>query len=170
MSKTVYQRLALGNYLDLTVPTATAEYTLGVEVEMLVSGETAKKVYKYVKAGSALTAKGAYVIANTGTPGAEVTTAAPATTAVPVQGCVANVAFTSGYYGFVQIEGDTTVVSTGATTKLNTATLANGVTTVTDEAGTTETALTVGIFKDTLGATGDATLYLLGNGKKVTIA
>lgn len=160
--------------VDLVTPTSTAKYPLGFQITVgekaNISSETAStasKRFVYVKASAALTAKNVYLIQPSGTAGGEVGTATPATSSVAMGCGVANVAFTSGYFGFLQIEGDTQITSAGATTAGNTGKLANGVTTVTDEAGTAVTAKTIGYIKNTLGAAGTANVYLIN--QKVTV-
>ena len=110
MSKTINLRTALGNHSDLTTPTSTQEYKLGTVVEWEDTASKAVKKYIYVKSHGALTAYVPYIITNSSTAGSEVITAAPINLAAPGQKvCVPQVAFTSGYYGFVQTEGDATV-------------------------------------------------------------
>lgn len=109
--------------VDLITPTSTAKYPLGkivvVREAANSSSETASKAVKkfmYVKAHTGLTQYQPYVIGFSATAGAEVITAAPATlAAVGSLLCVPQVAFTSAYYGFVQIQGDCTVKKTSET-------------------------------------------------------
>lgn len=155
---------------DILFPSATQKYPLGLEITQEPEGsstEKAMKKYVYVKAAAALSAKDVVIIDNSGTVGAEVTTSTPATSAVPKRCGVANVDFTINYYGFLQVGGNTTITSAGATTLGNTGKLANGVKTITDEGGAAETALTIGFIKNTLGLAGDATVYLID--KRVTV-
>jgi len=96
---------------DLTTPSSTRKYPLGFEwvVEDTNSSSGAlhgRSVYKYIRAyGRALTQYQPYVVELDNTSvwkaGAPVTLAAPGT----IIG-VPQVAFTSGYYGFIQIEGE----------------------------------------------------------------
>jgi hypothetical protein len=117
MSKALNTRMALGNISDLTTPTATQQYPLGFVATIDDSDVKMVKKYIYVKAHGALTQYQPYVLNFTGTSGAEVKTAAPATTAAPGQKvCVPQVAFTSTLlYGFVQIEGDCSCLLTSET-------------------------------------------------------
>ena len=111
------------NEVDLVTPSSTQQYPLGMVVEVVEkansSSETASyavKKYMYVKAHAALTQYQPYVVANSSTAGSEVITAAPSTLAAPGQKVVIpQVAFTSGYYGFVLFEGDGSVLMTAET-------------------------------------------------------
>jgi len=91
---------------DLTTPSSTAKYPLGLEVSVLDSSASSGiKKFMYVKSHGALTVNQPYVlsISNTG----YFVSAAPATLAAPGSLVVVpQVAFTSGYYGFVQFEGE----------------------------------------------------------------
>lgn len=95
---------------DLTTPSSTKKYPLGLSVTVGDSGATdAVKTFMYVKSHGALTQYQPYVISYVNTSAGEVVTAAPATQTSPiVLVCVPQVAFTSGYYGFVQIQGQAT--------------------------------------------------------------
>jgi hypothetical protein len=164
-------RFGLGMNSDLTIPSAVqGPYPLGFEVSIdnSASGSTVLNTYKYIKSVGSLTAGGAYVILPSNTAGSEWITQTPATSAVSKEFGFAEVAFTAGYYGFLLVEGKiTNAVSAGATTAGNTCSLANGVTTVTDEAGTTETAKTVGVLATTAGGAG--TVSVIVKRKQVTI-
>jgi hypothetical protein len=113
---TIGNRTSLANITDLTAPTATLNYPLGTE--LIVYNDTYKAIqrYKYIKSHGALTQYQPYVISISGTVGSEVITAAPATLAAPgILIGIPQVAFTSGYYGFVLIEGDGSVLMTAET-------------------------------------------------------
>lgn len=102
-------RVALGNINDLTTPTLLINnsYKLGDVVAIEDTDKTAQKLYMYVKSHTGLTAYQPYVLKISSTSGAEIITGAPATMAAPgMVVCVPQVAFTSGYYGFVLIQGD----------------------------------------------------------------
>jgi len=93
---------------DLTTPSATINnaYKLGAIYEMVDSDNpSAIKRFMYVKAHAGLTQYQPYTVVGVNTAGAEVVTAAPATLASGVTVCIPQVAFTSGYFGFVQIYG-----------------------------------------------------------------
>lgn len=101
---------------DLITPTSTQKYPLGTILETIDKDKKAVAKYIYVKSHGALTAYQPYVLNYTGTAGSEVKTAAPATLAAPGQKVVIpQVAFTSGYYGFVLFEGDGKVLMTAQT-------------------------------------------------------
>ena len=109
--------------VDLITPSSTQKYKLGTIVEVVekaaISSETASyavKKYIYVKSHAGLTAYQPYVLLEGSTAGAEIATAAPSTLAAPGQKVVVpQVAFTSGYYGFVLFEGDGKVLMTAET-------------------------------------------------------
>ena len=109
--------------VDLTTPTATQKYTLGQVIEVKEkansSTETASlavKKFMYVKAHTGLTAYQPYIIAFGATAGAEVVTAAPLTLLAPGSLIgVPQVAFTTAYYGFVQISGTCNILMTAQT-------------------------------------------------------
>lgn len=118
MGYTNYNYVSLANEADLTTPTsAQGQYRLGDVVVIDLSTPTSTgitrttevKKYMYVKSHAALTQYQPYVIVPSATAGAEWVTAAPVTLASEI--CligVPQVAFTSGYYGFVQIQGRAT--------------------------------------------------------------
>ena len=102
--------------LDLTTPTEAQKYALGKVITVIDSAKKAVKKFMYVKSHGALTQYQPYMISFSSTAASEVITAAPATLAAPgaLIG-VPQVAFTSGYYGFIQIQGDCTVLMTAET-------------------------------------------------------
>lgn len=168
MALEILNRQALGNITDLTTPTATAKYPIGFTVSLMDTATGYMKQFIYVKNRAAsLAAKATSTVALAGTVGAELVTAVPATSTVPLIAGVANVAVTANYYFFLQVYGDTTVTTAGATTAGNTGKLANGAATITDELGSTETAKTLGVIKTTLSGAGDATVFLIN--KRVAI-
>lgn len=108
----------LGSIADLTTPSLlqNAAYKLGQIVELWDDLYKARSVYVYVKSAAALTQYQPYVLSYTGTSGAEVTTAAPFTLAAPgLQVVLPQVNFTSGYYGWVLIEGEGKTLMTSET-------------------------------------------------------
>lgn len=101
---------------DLITPTSTQLYPLGYIQTVQDPDKKAVKKYMYVKSHNTLTAYVPYAITYSSTSGSEVITAAPSTLTAPGQLlCVPQVAFTSGYYGFVLIEGDGSVLMTAET-------------------------------------------------------
>jgi len=93
---------------DLTTPTATknATYALGGVYQFIdAATPNVVKQFMYVKAHTTLTVYQPYVIQPVNTSGAEWVSAAPATLAGQVTVGIPQVAFTSGYFGFVQIWG-----------------------------------------------------------------
>jgi len=116
MAEKVNLRTALGNQTDLTTPTEAQVYKLGTIVETIDEDTKSVHKYIYVKSHGALTQYQPYVVTASGTAGSEVITAAPvATASAVVLVGVPQVAFTSGYYGFVQIEGKGTAVIAAST-------------------------------------------------------
>jgi len=114
--KALETRIALGNISDLTTPTSTQEYKLGLVVSVEDSDTKIINQYMYVKAHTALTAYQPYVLNYGSTAGAEFVTAAPATLAAPGSLVVVpQVAFTADYYGFVLIKGNGKVLMTAET-------------------------------------------------------
>jgi hypothetical protein len=97
---------------DLTTPTSTQDnrYKLGQVVAILDTDTQMEKRFIYVKSHSALTQYQPYVLGYSNTSGSEVITAAPATRASGVTVVVPQVAFTSGYFGFVQVFGPCTAL------------------------------------------------------------
>lgn len=114
---TVYNPLALGNASDLTTPSSTQDYPLGYIVEINDETNAVVNKYMYVTGKSGDTAVNSVVVIDlSSTAGAELIIAQPASTSVDRWYGVTNVVFTADYYGFVQIQGYTTVITTGAVT------------------------------------------------------
>jgi hypothetical protein len=93
---------------DLTTPTLEKNptYPLGAIYNVVdTNNPSAIEQFMYVKSHAALTQYQPYTVVGASTASAEVVTAAPATLASGVTVCIPQVAFTSGYYGFVQIFG-----------------------------------------------------------------
>lgn len=107
MSFAIFNPFAIyGN--DLTTPTSSINpaYKLGAIYTLADSDNpNAVKQFMYVKSHTTLTVYQPYTVVGTGTSGSEFITAAPATLGGYVTVCIPQVAFTSGYYGFVQIFG-----------------------------------------------------------------
>jgi hypothetical protein len=170
-TNTIQLRTALGNVSDLTTPTLLQNYVLGTVVEIIDDTYKSIKKFMYVKSHGTLTIYNAYFIAYSSTAGSEVITVGATTSAILKIACIAPATFTSGYYGFVQIEGDCTVASTGNTTAGNTGKLADSVSTVTDETAATETASTIGVFKTTQSAgAANVSFCLQGKWKRSSVA
>lgn len=116
MTKAILNVTAI-NEDDLTVPTSTRKYPLGLEVVVVDTKDDKKKKFIYVKAHGALTINVPYVLRPSTVAGTELKTAAPVTnTTVSERVVVPQVAFTSGYYGFVQIEGECEAAVSGTHT------------------------------------------------------
>jgi len=146
---------------DLTTNLAAAKYPLGT-VLAFDDGSGVIAKYMYVKDGAVgMSANGVYVIDK------DYKTAVPLTNAVGAIFGVCETAFTSGYYGWVKIEGNTLIYSAGNTTATHTGKMANSVATVTDEAGAAETAKTIGVINTTSVPAVNCSVTLLN--KRVTI-
>jgi hypothetical protein len=163
--KSLDYRLALGNEADLITPTSTQQYPLGSVVTILDSDKTMVKKYLYVCAGAALSAYLPYTIDWTGTAGDEVTTKTPIALVGVIIG-VPQVAFTSGYFGFVQTMGDC-LVSGNLTSGNCLRVKANAATVLTDQSTTTVGTDTVAIAKETKNAVGVKAILL---GRSVTVS
>ena len=119
----IINNLTAFSEVDLITPTSSQKYPLGTIIEVReaanTSSETASyavKKYIYTKSHTTLTAYQPYVLGKSATAGSECITAAPATLAASGQKVVIpQVAFTSGYYGFVLFEGDGSVLMTAET-------------------------------------------------------
>jgi hypothetical protein len=152
--------LSIGNE-DVTYPSEAAKYPIGTKIRV-EDGLNTEKEYMYVQSHGALTQYQPYIINHTGV---TLKTGAPATGAALIG--VPQVAFTSGYYGFVQIRGDATV-KIGAETYvagdhlevLNTGTLS-----VVDgtSGSTVETVNSFGVSKAAGSSATTIAAYLLGN-------
>lgn len=147
---------------ELTTPTSTQRFPLGLEVTTSNPFGTSvnRKVWKYVQADNALVIYGIYAIKGVYASAAvKVKAVTPATEDASQLFGVAPVAFTDEYYGFVQIEGDCTILATSSTaTAGNYVKVINGAATVTDET-TAQSTSSVALCKVT--ATGTSTTYTL---------
>jgi hypothetical protein len=116
MTKPIGTRFALGSIDDLTNPTTTQKYPLGMEVTIHDTDKHSVKTYVYVYAVGTLTQYVPYVLTFAGVAGTEVEAIAPLTTAAPGQRvCVPQVGITATYYGFVQVGGDCSCFLTAET-------------------------------------------------------
>ena len=147
---------------ELTTPTSTQRFPLGIELVTAqpFGTQVNRKVWKYIQADNALVQYGIYAIKDMYlTAVNKVKAITPATLAVYQKFGVAPVAFTDEYYGWVQIEGDCTILATSSTgTAGNYAKVVNGAATVTDES-TSQSTASVALCKVT--ATGTSTTYTL---------
>lgn len=124
---------------SLTTPTSAQVYPLGSIYQFRDSAApNAVKTFMYVKATGALTLGVPYAIIGGATSGAEITTAAPPAASGNIRVGIPQVAFTSGYYGWLQIVGVATF-ATGAvaTTVGNTLKVLPAGVTLVDTTGTT---------------------------------
>ena len=164
----VIDRLALGNWNDLTTPSTAQNYQLGEKVNILDTNSKSQSTWEYVRASIALSAGGVYVIISSGTAGNEVTVIKSVGNQPPLTACVPPVAFTAGQYGWVQIQGLCSVANYGTTTAGDLAYLKIG-TTYFYDAATTVYSTTVAtntyagnfVARQTVDVT-TATFYLNG--------
>lgn len=149
---------------SLTTPTSTQKFPLGsiIDVQSIFSESAVLERYMYIQAGAALAANSVYLITNSSTANKEVTTGTPATSSVYRFYGVAPVAFTTQYYGWIQIEGDCSVISATDTVATYTGKAANGVVTMADEGATTISASSLGIWKATGTGSAARKFYLFG--------
>lgn len=155
--------IPIGNIGDITVPTSTQQYTLG-RVERFKDTDTnVINEYMYVKSHAGLTQYQPYVVTNSGTAGSEWITAAPITLASAVSlVCVPQVAFTSGYYGWVLIKGRGTALVASATTATHACQLYTAGTSLTTEGATTKTINSCAWAIATTTGAGSTTVMLPG--------
>ncbi|RPH74536.1 hypothetical protein EHM76_03395 [bacterium] len=162
MSLIINNRIALGNIRDLSTPTSTQQYKLGSIVEVEDTTTNAVKRYMYVKSHTGLTAYQPYLITNLASSASQWITAAPATLASAVNLIgVPQVAFTSGYFGFVLISGRCSVLVDRAVTSGWTLECLNAGTSLAGIA-TTELIGTIGIAISSTTGAGAATAFLSG--------
>ena len=160
---TIVRTYAIGDRADITSISATqsTKYKLGDRVIIYDDSKKVTTEYMYVYANGGCTKYGVYDIAYTGTAGTEVQAIAVASSSVYSLKCVAQVAITSTYYGWVAVKGYVTYLATGSTaTALSFGKAINGAATATNE---TATRGTNSIIMCITTATGTSTVgYLLG--------
>lgn len=166
---TLFNQLAI-EATDLTTPSSTINptYALGYVYNFVDSDNPAAiKQFMYVKSHAALTQYQPYTVVGLNTAGSEVVTAAPVTLASGVTVCIPQVAFTSGYYGFVQVFG-------ACTSKLANEThvagdflelLTTGTTLIVDgtSGSTAFSAKSVAVQVGTLSGAGTVTVFLFSS-------
>ena len=159
----IVRTYALGEFQDLANPTSTMStvYKLGDKVVVYDDSKKVTTTYMYVYANGGCTKYGVYDIAYSGTAGQEVQAIAVASLAVYTQKCVAQVAITTTYYGWVAIKGYVTYLAESSTaTSGYFGKAVNGKTTSTNENGTRGTN---SIIMCITTASGTSTVgYLLG--------
>lgn len=164
MSNDALQTISSISEAELTTPSSAQRFPLGMEITtgQPFGTSTNVKVWKYVQAHGTLSQYGVYGIKNTYASNAtKVKSAAAASLAVYTQYGVAPVAVTSGYYAWLQIAGDCTVLAEGSTaTAGNTLNVINAKATATDSGGTTVSTATFGVANtSTSSTTCTATLF-----------
>lgn len=163
----VVQRFAVSE-TDLTTPSsAIGPYPLGFVWEVQDdAAPNAVKKYMYVKSHTTLTQYQPYTVVFANTSQAEVVTAAPVTLASGVTPCIPQVAFTSGYYGFVQIFGACSALLANETHVAGDylELLTTGTTLIVDgtSGSTAYSAKGIAIQVGTLSGAGTATVFLFG--------
>jgi len=155
---------ALGNMSDLVATSTTQDnlYRLGDVVTIF--DDTAKTVtkYMYVYARNVLAKYGLYRITYSNTAGQEVGAATfPASSSVYITPCIPQVAIASGSYGWVVIQGQANVTSTGSTTKDHFGDGIKSIATCTDS-GAARTIYSVGTFTAGRSGSGTVGIYLFG--------
>lgn len=151
----------------ITTPSSTRVYPLGMIYTVDDSSNPAGvKQFMYVKSHAGLTQYQPYTVVFSNTAGSEVVTAAPATLGAYVTVCVPQVAFTSGYYGFVQIFGACTALLSSETHVAGDfLELLNAGTTFIVDGTSGSTAYTtkgVAVQVGTLSGAGSTTVFLFG--------
>ena len=146
---------------DLTTPTASAKYPIGLEIET-VDGSGKITTYKYFKAHGGLTVNVPYVVDFNGV---DEISAAPKTNAGKVSKVVVpQVAVTSGYYAFGAVGGYAEVVHKAETYAVgdHLQVLNTGVVAVVDgtSGSTTKTEASVGVTVDAGTTNAAGTVYL----------
>ena len=92
---------------DLERPSEDQKYPIGLELCFVDPDTQTTKKFKYIQSHDALTQYQPYIFDHTGI---QLKTGAPATGHAQLG--VPQIAFTSGYYGFVQCYGESTVLKT----------------------------------------------------------
>ena len=159
----IIRTYALGNMSDLTAISSTQSTVYKLGDKMVVYDDTLKvsNVYMYVKSSGGCAQYGVYAITFSGTAGAEVLASAVASSAVYGLYCVAPVAITDAYFGWVQIKGSCTAKSTGNTTISHFGKAINAAATATDESSRGTNSVLVWKATQSAGAANVAA-YLLG--------
>ena len=155
---------------DLTTATVSKKYPLGGIFTDYSSTDAIKPVYKYVKAGSALTKYYPYQVSISNTIGGEVTTKAPATYAFGAEIGFPQGDVTNGYYAWIQTAGKATVATTDTVAAGDYVEVVNAGTGLKlDGGGTGSTAESVQSLGIATTATsgGNATVILSGNKVKI---
>ena len=157
------RKYAIGSFSDLATPTEDQSdvYKLGDVVEIVDSSNKVTTQYMYVKSHDTLIVKNAYVIQYSGTAGEEVLTADIAPLAVYQLIGVPQVAFTSGYYGWVAIKGDADTVLSESASISDYVLVANAESELQSES--TISTASIGVVKETIAASGVCDTYLMGN-------
>jgi hypothetical protein len=153
----------------LTAPSATKDPTLCLgDVKEFVdsSSPVSIKKFMYVKSHDSLTQYQPYMVEFSNVSGSEVITAAPAVLASSGTIVVPQVAFGSGYYGWVQIFGECIAALDNEThvagdflqiKDAGVALLVDGT-----SGATAYTAASIAVMKGTLTGAGSATVFLFG--------
>ena len=155
---------------DLTTATVSKKYPLGGIFTDYSSTDAIKPVYKYVKAGSALTKYYPYQVSISNTIGGEVTTKAPATYAFGAEIGFPQGDVTNGYYAWLQTAGKATVATTDTVAAGDYVEVVNAGTGLKLDGGATgstaESVQSLGIAT-TATSDGNATVILSGNKVKI---
>ena len=166
MSNDALQNISSISEAELTTPSSTQRFPLGMEITtgQPFGTSTNVKKWKYLQAHGALSQYGVYAVKGAYASNAtKFKTAAAASLAVYTEYGVAPVAVTSGYYFWLQISGDCTVLAEGSTaTAGNTLNVINAKATATDSSGTTVSTATFALANTSTSST-TCTATLLGS-------
>ena len=158
---------------DLTNPSSTRKYDLGVKYVDVTTAAAIKPEYMYIKSHTALTQYQPYQLSISHTAGSEITGRAPATQTSGAQIFAPQVAVTSGYYCWVQVKGLATVLTTDTFAAGDYAEVLNAGSGLTLDGGasgsTVEGKHTVGVATTATSA-GSATVLLNGNVVEISAA
>lgn len=162
MSNRYARTYALGSLqdIDTTSTTQHAAYRLGDTVDIFDDTYKTVTKYMYVYARNALVKYGLYQITYAGIAGTEVGAATfPASSAVYIRVGIPQVVIASLSYGWVAIQGQCNVTSTGSTTASHYGDGIKSIATCTDS-GATRTIYSVGVFKAARTGSGTVEIYL----------
>jgi hypothetical protein len=166
MANDALQTISSISEAELTTPTSTQRFPLGMEITtgQPFGTSTNVKVWKYVQSHGSLSQYGVYAIKPTYASSAtKIKSAAAASLAVYIEYGVTPVAVTSGYYCWLQTLGDCTVLAEGSSaTAGNTLNVINTKATATDSSGTTVSTATFAVANTSTSST-TCTATLLGN-------
>jgi len=156
---------------DLTNPSSTRKYDLGVKYVDVNSSAAIKPEYMYIKSHAALTQYQPYQESITNTAGSEIISKAPVTQTSGARIFAPQVAVTSGHYAWVLVKGIGTVLTTDTFAAGDYAEVLNGGSGLKLDGGasgsTAEGKKTVGIATSATSG-GSASVLLNGNDVEIS--